>query len=120
MYTKKPMQKAGSISYLPLPPVPLEGLDVGELDLVGGGAAGEAGLAKDDLPVDGAGHQLHRAGIGPDGVAERGQVGTYVPFGRRAEGHFELLQAMAEDVVELVWGEVLEDEGMVELIDSGV
>lgn len=62
---------------------------------MGRGTAGEAGLAEDDLAVDGTGHQFHRTGIGADRVAERGQVSADVPFCGGAEGHFELLQTVA-------------------------
>ena len=70
--------------------------------------------------MDGAGHEFHGTGIGVDGGTQGGQVAADMILGLGREAHFELLEAIAENVVKLIGREVLEDERVVKLIDAGL
>ena len=107
------------IPHSPLPAIPPERFDVGQLDLVLLGTAGQAGLAQDYLLVDGAGHQFHCAGIGLVAGFKRCDVLLDMGLGCRSECYLELLKAVAEYIVEFIGSKVLEYKRMVKLVDTG-
>ena len=56
---------------LPFLGIPLECLDVGELDLMGLWWAGQTGFSEDNLLVNGSGHEFHCSGRCSDRGTER-------------------------------------------------
>jgi len=82
--------------------------------------AGEAGLAEDYLLVDGARHQFHCAGVGLVVGFQCGDVLLDMGLGCWSECYLELLEAVAENIVEFIGSKVLEYQGMVKLVDSSI
>lgn len=84
------------------------------------GARRQGAFAEDNLPVDGAGHKFHRAGVGRDRCAHFADVIANVLLGGVAESHIELAKALAENPEKFIRGEVLEHKRVVELKDAGL
>ena len=101
---------------LPLLPVPAESRDVHKLHLMRLRRPLEAGFPQDDLIVDGPRHQFHRARVRLRRARQGGEVRAHVLLRSRGERDIEPLETMAQHPEQLVRREVLEDQGMVELV----
>ena len=84
-----------------------------------GWSLAQSRLAKDNLLLNRPGHELHCPGVGGGRGVHAAEILTHVFFGGGSKADSEFAQAVAEDFVEFLCAEVLEDERVVKLVDAG-